>query len=696
MICRFERLVTVFTVFLLSLAAVSGGVAVAEEAGAGKYQLEQVVITAEKIEQDKQAAATSVTVVEGGTMEDMGVDRMDELTELSPNVHFNKIDTHYTQLNYRGIGGLANMNKVWNIGVDGVTVPYVGADTMFDVERVEVLKGSQGALYGRNTHAGMVNVITRGPTADFSMDTSLSVESFNTRKASWAAGGPLGEKCGYRMAFAYGSTDGYMKNGFLGNDDGARDEQFSGRWKFRYAPSPDSVWTVSLVADRYEGGFDVFTPLSRGVTTETINDEPGKAEGYLLSPTLTWERDFEGHRLTGITNFSYSNYYNFLDQDFTSMDLMLFGYDEDYRTWSQEFRLENKDPSGRLKWLAGMFLMYEKIDMTTDFSFGGDAALAGAVPGYYMGADSGIDSRGASLFGKVTWLPVEKLELSAGLRVEVERREMHWRGLSGIKGFMAMPDEFLDLSDTWTALLPSASVAWIFDDTQRVYASVARGYHVGDYAANQVQKSVVSEVVDPEYTMTYEVGYKGLLADKRFELNGALFYIDWTDMQVSVVDETTTTAYYQNAARAHSYGFELESRWRVLENLHLYGAFGWLKGEFDEYDNHESGKDMSGNSVPNANEYNLSVGSVYRCGNGFFGSVNFALLGPKYMDEENDIRQKSYALLGAKIGFERDRWAVYVYGRNLLDEKYLVHTVGDTAGRAGEPLVIGSQAMLRF
>jgi iron complex outermembrane receptor protein len=690
------KIIATTIVCLFPFVTISGLPAGAEESDTEPYQLDEVVVTAEKTKEDKQDIPASITVIEGHKMEDLGISHLDDLTNVVPNVHFDKIDSHLTQINFRGIGGMANMNKVWNINLDGVTVPYVGVDSMLDVERVEFLRGSQGALYGRNTYAGVVNVVTRGPSDVFSLDTSLFLESFNTQKGTLAFGGPIGTAGGYRFAFGYGRSDGYMENDYLDKDDGGRHDQLAGRGKLQFSPSPDSRWTLSMTADRYDARFDVYTLLSRGATTKTVNNEPGKNKGHLLSPTLTWEKGFGSYTLTSITNYSASNYLTRLDQDFTQMDLMLFNYDEDFHTWTQEFRLENKEAwGGRLRWLTGLFLMDERIDMVTDITFGSDASAMGMTPGLYMGSKSSIDSQGGALFGRVTYQPIKKVEMSAGLRADVEKRKMDWRGLSGIRGSSAFPDARGTLDNTWTALLPSASLSYIFSDTQRIYGSVSRGYHVGDYAANQVQWDVAGKEVDPEYTMTYEVGYKGLLANKRFELNGAVFYIDWSDMQVSVVDQTTSTAYYQNAAEAHSYGFELESRWRATENLHFFGTFGWLKGEFDRYDNHTSGRDLAGNRIPNANKYSLSVGTVYRSNSGLFGSMSVAFMGPKYMDELNQYRQTSYTLLNAKIGYERPKWAAYLYGRNLLDEKYLVHRFGD-AGRAGEPLVVGFQASLRI
>ena len=288
------RRLPILTAAAWMLLATAGPFAGAQDADNEAYRIEPMVVTANKAAKDKQEISANITAVDGLTALALGIDALDELTALAPNVHFNKIDAHTTQLNFRGIGGMANMNKVWNVNVDGVTVPYVGVDTLLDVERVELLRGSQGSLYGRNTHAGVVNVITRNPGAEFSAETAASVEAFNTQKFTAALGGPAGQKVGYRLAVGYNRGDGFMENGYLGTDDGARHEQFSGRGKIRIDASPGNVFTLSMTADSYDGDFDVFRPLSMGVSTETFNNEPGMNEGDLLSPTLTWEKDLGG------------------------------------------------------------------------------------------------------------------------------------------------------------------------------------------------------------------------------------------------------------------------------------------------------------------------------------------------------------------------------------------------------------------
>ncbi|BBO85439.1 ligand-gated channel [Desulfosarcina ovata subsp. sediminis] len=650
------------------------------------------MVTAHKSKEDKQDIPASISVADGLTMQDFGMDELDTLTGFIPNVSVNKSQTHAGQIVFRGIGGMTNMNKIFNINVDGVTIPYTAIDTFLDVERVEILRGSQSSLYGRNTHAGVVNVITVKPTSEFTLDAGVDYKSYNTQKIKTAFGGPVGDNQAYRVALGYNHTDGYMENDFLGTDDGSRYEKISGRAIYDYTPSNDSLIRFSIFGDGYDGGFDEFFLLSQGIGTSTMNNEEGKAKAHLVSPTLTWETKVNSFDLTSTTNYSSSNSQTVFDLDYTMMDMMIFNYDEDFNTLTQEFRLAD-GASGAFKWLAGAFFMLEEFESMTDMGFGNDAATVGYILGMHMIGDGSIDSQGVALFGQAAYTFFEKFELRMRLRLDYEHRELTWQGRTEMSGSSIAPAQDYTRDDDWLGVMPAVSISYAPAENQKIYASIDRGYKVGDYAANQVDINAVVEPVDPEYTMTYEIGYNALLADRRLEFSCAVFYIDWTNMQVSVVKGNV--ALMQNAAEAHTYGAEFEARWRPVRGLDLFSCLGLLEGEFDRYDNHPDSVDLSGNALPNAHEYNFSVGAIYRHDRGFFASVSANFLGPKFLDELNEVEQDSYTLVNAKAGYEADHWSLYLYGRNLLDEEYLVYTHTD-AGRIGETAVVGAQFSYLF
>jgi len=649
--------------------------------------LETITVTADKMEQDKQDVSSNITVFDGYALEDQGVNTIEDISNRTPNVSFYRADSHTTYLVYRGIGGTTNMNKVWNVNLDGVTVPYVATDTLLDVKRVEVLRGGQGALYGRNTHAGVVNVITRDPDDVFTTDASATYESYNTFKLNAAAGGPIDDNKGYRIAFGYKSGDGFFENDVLNRDDSNDHEQTSARTKFVFNNDADNKLTLTLTADRFDGGFDSYVA---GGGTHTVNNEPGYVDGYLLSPSLTWERQMGAFKLTSISNYSRSNYGFLHDWDFTEMAITTGEFDENTRSLSQEFRLESTAENG-MKWQLGAFLMHEKLDTETIMRLGADAGVFGMPSNAFQGQESDINTRAAALFGQLIYPFHQQWEVTARLRLDYERKEMNWRGFS---------DMYSDINKSfeqdWSAVSPYLALAWLLQDNQRIYGSISSGYKAGDYNNVQLDPAVVTQAVDPEYTRTYELGYKGLFK-RRFELNAALFYIDWEDLQVETPLSTAGTPIYlkQNAAEAHSTGLELEMRALLDSGWELSAGAGYLfEYKFDSFPNSTSG-DLSGKHLPSANEFNVNASALYRHSNGVFFSLDAMLNGPKYFDEANVFEQDTYTLVNTKIGYETDNLSVYFYARNLLDEDYSVAMFAN-AEMAGEPRILGIQARVSY
>lgn len=517
-------------------------------------------------------------------------------------------------------------------------------------------------------------MITRKPTPYFTFDAGAEYESFN---------GPFNENHGDRVALGYESTGGYMSNEYLETDDGSAGEQLTGRTVYEYRSANDNVVRISRMVDEYDGRYDDFFLLSDGIRNKTKNNEEGKNKGHLLLLTLTWKTSLDELNFTSTTNYSNSNFQSVLDYDFTELDMIIFNYDQDFNTFAQDLHLTN-DSNEQFKWLAGLFLMIEEFDSLAELNFGDDSSLIGS--GLNMIGGRSVESKCIAVFGQAWTNFAEKFELRGRLCLDNEDRKLDWTGLKELNGMLiSLKDTYLR-SDDWFGVMPSISLSYVIDENQQTYGSIDREYKAEDYAANKVTLEAVSEPVDSEYTLTYGVDYKGLLLDKKLELNCALFYINWTDMQVSVVDNQI--AVMQNATEARSYGAEIEAPIKPIRGLDFFAGLGFIKREFDEYSNHISDIDLSGNDLPNANEYGVSLGMKFRHGSDFFGSLAGNFLDPEYLDE---VKRDSYTLLNAQVGYETNNWALYLYGINLLDEEYLAHTPSVDAGNLEEPLTVSAQ-----
>lgn len=675
--------------FVIAMMAICTQVFAAGEQSSDDLTLGVTTVTAHKVEKDKQKLPASVTAYDDSTLETLAKENIHEIITLTPNINFTKMDSHTLQHTYRGIGGTANMNKVFYINLDGVAVPYVATDTMLEVERVELLRGGQGALYGRNTHTGLINVITRDPEfTDTNANLRFSYEGYNSLRLQAGLGGTFSDNLAYRFAFGYHRTDGYYENTYYDKDDTNDSEQLTGRAKFTYRTDDAGDFTLGIYADKFDAAFDSLSPAGEKVTHKTQNDETGENTGDIFSPTLRWQHTTDGgYSLTSITNYSRSTYGFIHDWDFTSMDMAVGHYDETFNVISQEFRISS-EKSEKLQWLFGVFGSYEDLD-TESASHNGTAT--GPYAGTYDKQESNIKTQNFAVFGQAVYRVFPKLELTGALRMDYERKKLDWENESTTGTPMIDHQD----DENWVAFSPSVSAAWIISDTNRLYATVSRGFKAGDYNnVMPVPLVATSDPVDPEYTMTYEVGTKNSFFNNRMEINAALFYIDWTDMQVDL--QIPGSGFFEklNAAEAHSSGFELEARFLPAHGWTVFAGAGFMfEYEFDKFNNGST--DLKGKKLPYTNDYTLSLGTTYHSPSGFFVGADTSYRGEYYLIEDNSGKQDAYTMVNANVGYAADKWEVSVFGRNLLDETYATSSFSG-ALMAAEPLTFGVTAKLRF
>ena len=247
-----------------------------------------------------------------------------------------------------------------------------------------------------------------------------------------------------------------------------------------------------------------------------------------------------------------------------------------------------------------------------------------------------------------------------------------------------------DVFDAW---LPKASLSYKVTEQIMPYASVARGFRSGGFNSKQQMGTAYK----PEFTWNYELGAKTSWFDNRLQVNAALFYIDWTDMQVEVPVPGGSSVSIENAGKASSKGAELELIARPVAGLELVAGAAHTHAVYDDYT--QGTKVFDGNRVINSPDYTLNLGATYRFGNGFFINASYNHFGEVYFDSANTTSQSEYGLVNAKIGYETDHFDVYLFGRNLFDEEYATRAYkmsGKWFGRAGEPLNIGLMLSTRF
>lgn len=667
-------------------------------AGEGETaELKPVIVTAEKRSADIQDVAASVTSVSGEQADDFVIKNTMDIMSLVPNLYITKPgNSSMSFATLRGITGSFNNTPALGFYVDDIYYPSLDVN-LYDIERIETVIGPQGNLYGRNSEAGIINIVTKKPSNLFEGMIGTDLSSFNTYEGKAAVSGPVvKDKLFFKGAVTYGESDGYFENRYDGSKKGGMYERTDARLSLRY--KPDEKLDVSLTYD-YQN-YDTlkntqFAPLYGGNLRKDMNmDEDGKNLKDANGLALRAEYIAGNTRIVSITANRNEKEYSLGDMDFSPYDIMTMSFDKDFGYYSQEFRFMPENPSGNFRWLGGIFLLTED-DKRQYKSRMNLTNMGMSAPTETLTQNSKTETEGFALFGETTFTFFKKLELTLGLRYDRESKEFNYDQSSDGDMLQYMGYAALDGSekDTYAEWLPKAVLSYAVSDDIKTYLSASKGFRSGGYNDN----SNIGTFYDPEYTWNYELGFKSSWLGNRLRVNGDIFYIDWKDMQVEVITSDGALVYYENAAKAESKGAELQISAVPVTGLELTGTLGYTDAKYEDYV--KGSEDYSGNYIQTAPRYTASGGFRYRFSSGFFVSALYSRYGKMYFDAANTAKQDPYGIINAKAGYESEKFDVYLYGRNIADEEYASRgfiSGGTWYGRAGEPRVVGAALTYRF
>jgi len=622
-----------------ALAYVLAGRALAQEQAA----LEQIVVTAQKREQALQEVPISIVALDGQRLDERALRRLDDVQHYVPN--FATAETALdTNLAIRGFFSGSNQGFWQSVGtyVDGI---YRGRSQQsrwpfLDLERVEVLRGSQNTLFGFNSIAGALNLVTAEPTADFEAEIGASYEpELDDRELTAVVSGPLGERVRGRFAVRDRSTEGYLTDLTLGRKVPQRGES-AVRGKLAFAPSDRLDIRLKLTAADVDvvgrhneviadlpaaagpfAGLDYSQILAsfgqHSSVLNTVQDYARSSNGDasatdLAEGVLTVDYRLGDFTLTSVTGHSSYDYDELCDCDFTGGNVLLVRQREEFEQLSQEIRLTS--PSGRrLDYIVGLY--YQRSDLSFfDTLLIDDRsilvplvnALTMSANGQFLGNTTtpryfDVDATSWAAFGQATWAANDRLDLTAGLRVSDEDMAgsralafadlafaqlaqpqatvapLLYAGLFNVRAHDVRGERGETLS------MPSLGLQYRFGEHAMGYATLARGAKAGgfDPRSNNPPAAGGGFEFEDESTASFEAGVK-LRPSDRTELNVSLFRTNIEDMQVSVYDGVLGYN-VRNAGEAVSQGVELDARFRATANLAISGALAVTDFEFKDY-----------------------------------------------------------------------------------------------------------------
>lgn len=649
----------------------------------------ELTVTAQKREEDAQDIPLSVTVIPQQEIEDAQIDSFQDIANYTPNFRFAPTSgggTEFSNYSLRGINNANFLTAQDSVAfyIDDVPVDYNGFLDLAlnDLERVEVLRGPQSTLYGKNSSAGVVNVISRQATFEPEVTFGIGYGKYNYREAQFSLNDALvDDKLALRIAGAYKGQDGFIENLATSENIGER-ARFALRGQLLWTPS--DYWTVSL--NSYNSFTDDGNPTYNKINPDDPFEVDLQTEGFnkLNTNTQAFKVGYngEGFRATSITARRYSRQENIVPGSTGAIQII---DDINSTTWTQELRFQSPETADRLQWLLGGY--YESRDFNVD-----DAQTD--FPGFGRFRRFGDDSRTTyAVFGQIDYKPIEPLTVFAGLRYETSDASSNstYESISTDGSLTPLRPEFTDEVSN-DELIPRFGLKYQLNPNLMAYTTIAKGYRPGglNYRANSEAELRFGE----EKTWSYEVGLKSSWLDNRLIANLSVFHNDVNDYQVLQFDETGTFGSVNNID-VKATGVEFELKAKPATGLDLIASVGYVDSKYKNYLNSDTGVDLSDNQVPFAPQFTYSLAAQYRSKGGLFVRAGLSGYGITYFDDENQIKQEPYALVNARIGYEAEKYGIYLYANNLFDTRYItsgfLFPVPDGTAGFGDPVTYGVQ-----
>ncbi|HKX21639.1 MAG TPA: TonB-dependent receptor [Rhizorhapis sp.] len=588
----------------------------------------EIVVTAERRASDLQKTAIAISAFTPDRLEERNISSVRDLAAQVPNLFVARTSiSHTTQtFSLRGVGESDPIQEpVLAVYVDDVYVPrQIGSMSEFvDLERVELLRGPQGTLYGRNSSAGALRIITHDPDDTTRATAEAGYGSFNDVQVRALLSGPIvNDTLSGGISYIHRSRDGVTFDPTLGHDVNRIElDAWRGKLRFTGIEGLDALLTVNVTRDRSDtrsyvpvnqpGTFNRRRSYSEVEPLQHLNARSGSLRLiYAFSPTVSVKS------ITAVGGFNLNPVYYDNDGEAALIQKNLIHYNDKFV--SQEVQLNGE--FGDLSFTSGLFYLHERFFVERDgFSRTGAAP---ASPISKLRAHNITYTDAYAVFGEGTWKATDIFSLTAGIRGTVEKKRFVFDNKVIDDNRDVVAQSIVGKADkTWHAVTPKLSVQAQWTPNLMQYLTWSRGFKSGGFDNRATRLDLATLPYDPEKVTTYEGGLKATLFGRALRSNLAVFYNDYNDLQVSFYDPAYVGIRRGNAGKAHSWGIEIENDLRLSDRFSVQTSGGYLKAIYDDYKGAGgNGVDADSNPLINAPKYSLSGGATYDLPLGSSGS----------------------------------------------------------------------------
>ncbi len=685
--------------FVLSALAV----AVPQVAFSQSSALEEVIVTAERRAQDAQDVPIALTIIGGSEISPSGISSISDVALKTPNLTFTQFNIGEPQLFLRGLGTTidsAGADPTVSVFIDDVYVGRSAGATsdLYDLERIEVLRGPQGTLYGRNVTGGAISIVTKRPSNEFEAKLGVTVGNYGLTVLRGLVDGPIGDNLAGNLSFSKRDRDGYAYSNRSGQElDDADNFSLRGKllWDisdntelllgFDYSTDDNNGQCRNLTkldnpaGDHNAGG--VFVPVLKQIKADTNSEDPrtcamtieqyAERDVFGLSARLQMEftNDLSLTSITAYRELEYSWLQELGGLDSPPNLLSVEDNEgDDADQISQEFRL-TKD-GDRLFWVAGAYYFKENVDRFANVPifFGPGSPVA---PGALLDRSwlQSATNTSMALFGQVVWSMTDALALTLGGRHTWDEKEMD-------NAYYSSPGNevynFKGLEESWDEFTPRVTVDWQVTDDHMLFATWSKGYKSGVFISQITTAALAETPLEPEEATNMEIGAKTRWFDNRLQFNLVYFDLENENQQLFRLENFTLVS--ENFGTESS-GIELDFIAALGKNLTLSGMYAF-----------------AGNVAPRSPDYKYSVALNYNAalGNGaildFDASVSYS--DNWYMEATNQgvSYMDDYSIVDASVRYTSSggNWEVTLWGKNLSDELVTSHSIVSSFGGSVE------------
>ena len=656
----------------------------------GDQSSDEIVVTARKVTERLQDVPIAISAVSAEKIAERDNVRVSELAAAVPNVTFS--GGPLATITVRGVSSQSRYNPGFDSGIgvyiDGVVQgkSYTFDSPLYDVERVEFLRGPQGTLFGKNAIGGAISIVTRNPSFTPTGQFELSTGSFNRFEAQGFVSAPLSSTLAVSVGGFRVKRDGYVRN-LLDNRRFANDDSYGGRAKFLWKPS-DFVKLVLSADYLNEDNYGYVDEISAGYGGPT-----GRYESNVNTPTLARRKskgisltaDIEsgfGATLTSITAYRWAENQRTNDSDVGPLSIVVSESASKQTQFSQELRLSGK-LGDRIKYLIGGYLFRQDTNNFAQSTFGPDSGFA-PLRGQVGNTFGEADTEAVAAFASVDWELVDKLTATVGIRYTDEAKRLNYQQ----KGFPLigapnLPQEFDRISATDVS--PTFTLRYQPSRAIMVYGTASKGFKSGGWNVDNITSPRITTFkalrFGDESLWNYELGIKAQFLDNRVTFNADVFRQDYSDIQTPQLTQVlggggAVVAIVTNAASARLQGVEAELTVRPTGILTLNGVLGYTDAKYTKYT--DGALNFSGNRLPGAPKWTGNLSATLRVPVSDDWSLGargeYLYRSSTFGDRENSAARKrpAYASINLSAGIYGKHFDLVGFVNNLADKQDVI------------------------